>query len=165
MNNEMNDFYENLIYSNNEEKEKIRKSFEDDIKKNRSDQITENWPLDVLVFYDVMQYESKKLFDIATDKFGKSLWESKAWRLQNCEDECPFGACTRIYKHKTGCDKKLFEFDGQKYCYGQIYINLPNLNQEKKTELLKNLIMFISCDFLMSSWLYKKMKGKKEKPI
>lgn len=159
--NKIDKFYEKLIYSNNEEKEKIKKSFEENILKYKSDEITEDWPLAVLVNYEIMQYESEKLFDIAAEQFGRNLWEREAWQLSVCENKCPFAACSRLFEYKQGCDKKLFEINGKKYCYGQIYINIPQISNDEKNKILSKVNMFISCDFLSNTWLYQKLKDIK----
>lgn len=61
--------------------------------------------------FTLLQTEGRLLFDIAVDKFGKTLWENQAWEKPNCSKECPFGSM---------CKKYLVKIDTEKFCYGQL---------------------------------------------
>lgn len=66
--------------------------------------------------YELERYEAERLFDKAVEKLGKPLWNSEAWRNPECQKYCPF--CDI-------CNKQLYELDNDKYCVGQLYIDIP----------------------------------------
>ncbi|MCM1270115.1 MAG: hypothetical protein NC247_05750 [Ruminococcus flavefaciens] len=86
------------------------------------------------------EYESNKLFDIAVEETGRSLWTEEAWHNPDCHKICPL--CNI-------CDKKLISINNNEFCYGQIYMNIPyELPKQQKYEILSEMYYFAIMEFI-----------------
>lgn len=77
--------------------------------------------------YSLLPKEGQMLFDLTVDKFGKNLWNRKAWENKTCHKRCPFGDI---------CKKQLIQVDEKFKCYGQLYFR--KINAEKVKQLALN---------------------------
>ena len=89
--------------------------------------------------------ESSILFKIASETQGKYLWLGKAWRNAECNKICPWGTICG----NTVYDHKFTTIDGEKYCYGQIEVDLPyQLPHDQKYEIMSEVWEFIYTGYI-----------------
>ena len=130
--------YKGLIYkSDDERKQAERRIFEECFtaypELSADDYINaddERLPPDLRgLYYRLLEeYEGNCLFELAVNKFGKSLWLNGAWGRKWCKRRCPFG---------NVCRKELYEYKGKRYCYGQIYLRVnPYLSDRLKNDYI-----------------------------
>lgn len=103
--------------------------------------IAEDYDYNIMLYRNARtEYESNRLFDMAVEKTGYSLWSGAAWHNANCHKQCPLSSI---------CNKNLFSIDNKLFCYGQVYIDIPySLPNQKKYEILSEIYYFAIVQYI-----------------
>ena len=130
--------YSSVIYKSSEEFISMQNKFKKIL---MTDGIPQDFDYNIMLYKCAREeYESSRLFDIAAEKIGHSLWSGMAWHDKNCHKLCPLG---------TVCDKKLFSIGNDKFCYGQIYLDIPyKIAEQKKYEIMSKIYYFIIVEYI-----------------
>ncbi|MDR0248941.1 MAG: hypothetical protein LBI44_04705 [Oscillospiraceae bacterium] len=145
--------YSSQIYSSESEFIKVQKQLKKYLLENGDTRCngTEGWEDNAFIYACKRGHiESGILFDKAVANAGRALWSREARKDSRCREVCPFG---------VACDKKHISIDGQTYCYGQVYIDIPRkLSEEEKYEVMCDMWAFVFEGYIHTQNIVNDMK-------
>lgn len=130
--------YSSIIYESSEEFLSMQNKFKEII---MNEGISRDYDYNIMLYKSAREeYESNKLFEMSVKKIGYSLWSGMAWHNKNCHKYCPLGSI---------CDKRFYFIGNDKFCYGQIYIDVPyKISEQEKYEFLSKIYYFAIVEYI-----------------